>query len=148
MTATSFRIAFYKGTHAGIKGCYNRLVRWWTRGPYSHVEVVFSDGLCGSASYIDGGVRYKRMDFDQAKWDILPLPVGWEAEARRYFDAHEGEGYDLLGNLHFLLGFVSDDRGRKFCSEAAAEALGLQQGWRFEPNALYRVVQRLALQAA
>lgn len=144
MMTNQFRIAFYKGTHAGIKGLYNRLVRAWTRGPYSHVEVVFTDGTCGSASYVDGGVRYTRIDFDPAKWDMLVLPPGLEAAARAYFDAHLGEGYDLLGNLHFLIGFIPDARRRKFCSEAAAEALGLRDGWRYDPSSLYPIVLRLA----
>lgn len=146
--ANNFKFAFYKGTHSGIKGLYNILVRLWTRGKYSHVEVVFSDGICGSASFIDGGVRYKRIDFDPDKWDFLEIPGEWEPVARRYFDDHNGAGYDIMGNVHFLIGFVRDSNSRKFCSEAAAEAIGVCEPWRFEPNNLYCLAQRLTLKAA
>ena len=52
------RTAFYKGTRPGWQGIYSRAVRVIDRGPYSHCELVFSDGLSASASYIDGGVRF------------------------------------------------------------------------------------------
>ena len=55
------KAAFYKATRPGWQGIYSRAVRWIDRGPYSHAELVFSDGLSASASYIDGGVRLKRM---------------------------------------------------------------------------------------
>ena len=45
-----FKAAFYKGTHPGVAGIYNRLVRWWTRSPYSHVELIFFDGGSGADS--------------------------------------------------------------------------------------------------
>ena len=51
------KAAFYKGTRPGLQGIYSRAVRAIDRGPYSHCELVFSDGLSASASYIDGGVR-------------------------------------------------------------------------------------------
>lgn len=139
----SFRIAFYKGTRPGIAGIYNRGVRLWTRGPYSHVELIFSDGIAASASFADGGVRFKSIEFDPTHWDIIDLPAEWEASARAYFEAHEGEKYDLLGNLHFVIGAVADSRDRKFCSEAVAGALDLGDPWRYEPNALFSAVTRL-----
>lgn len=57
------KIAFYKATRPGLQGIFNVLVRWWTRGPYSHTELVLEErhglSLCGSSSFIDGGVRLK-----------------------------------------------------------------------------------------
>lgn len=66
--------AFYKATRPGWQGIYSRAVRVIDRGPYSHCELVFSDGMSGSASYIDGGVRLKRIDYDPAHWDFVELP--------------------------------------------------------------------------
>src|SRR3546814_7608950 len=40
-------------------GIYSRVTRLVDGGPYSHCELVFSDGLSASASFIDGGVRFK-----------------------------------------------------------------------------------------
>lgn len=137
------RIAFYKGTHPGLSGIYNRAVRWRGRGPYSHVELIFSDGQAASASYVDGGVRFKKIDFNPDNWDILELPVEWEAYARLWFKTNEGKAYDLMGNVFLALGFFSDSYDKFFCSEAAASALKLDQAFRFEPNSLYPVVKRL-----
>lgn len=138
-----FRMYFYKGTRPGIPGLYNKLVRAQDCGPYSHVEIQFSDGLSASSSFADGGVRFKKIEYGTENWDFIDLPVAWEADARLWFEAHAGEKYDLMGNLHLALGFFTEDRLRKFCSEAGGSALGIDQAWRLTPNTLYVVVLRL-----
>jgi hypothetical protein len=121
----TLRLALYKGTRPGLAGVYNRLVRWVDGGPYSHAELVFSDGTAWSASYMDGGVRAKRITFGPDKWDLLPLPGFDEAKARAWFDRHSGAGYDLAGNLKFVIGWWPHSGSRWFCTEAIAAALGL-----------------------
>jgi len=142
-----FRIAFYKGTRPGIPGVYNYAVRAWTQGPYSHVELIFSDGLAGSSSFEDGGVRFKPIQFDPARWDIIELPAEWEAYARAYFEkrAKAGMKYDVRGNVHFVIGFVKGSDDREFCSEAAAGALRFIDPWRYHPNTLYSAVLRAVI---
>ena len=134
------RAAFYRGTRPGLAGIYNRLVRWWCRSSYSHVELVFSDGWAASASYMDGGVRLTRIEFDPARWDLVELPAHLEAGARAWFEAHLGQPYDLLGNLHFVVSPVADDKDRWFCSESVGAALGMPEAWRFDPGTLYAVL--------
>jgi hypothetical protein len=136
------KAAFYKGTRPGLQGWYNRIVRCWTRGIYSHVELVFPGDLGASASYVDGGVRIKPIQFDESRWDFIDLPNELETEARAWFAEHTGQPYDLMGNVRFLIGTVPEDRDRWFCSEAIAEALGFADSWRFEPNILYAVLRR------
>ncbi|MRW86774.1 hypothetical protein GJ698_22135 [Pseudoduganella sp. FT26W] len=131
-----FHVAFYKGTRPGLSGIYSRAVRGWEGGRYSHCELVFSDGVSASASFVDGGVRFKRIEYDPANWEYLPLPAALEGEARQWFAEHEGEAYDILGNVHFVIGFVPQARRKKFCSEAVGAALGVPDAWRFGPNAL------------
>lgn len=137
------RAAFYKGTHAGLPGVYNRLVRWWTRSPYSHVELIFFDGgpaadsQAASSSYMDGGVRFKWFTFDPALWDFVDLPEAMAKPALAWFDAHEGEAYDLLGNVHFVLSAIGGERGKWFCSEAVGAALGMPDPDRFDPGTLH-----------
>jgi len=138
-----FRAAFFTGTHSGLPGLYNRAVRKWERGDYSHVELQFSDGLSASASFMDGGVRFKQIGYTSGDWDFVDLPPAWEAPARAYFEAHDGEAYNLIGNVHFVIGFVPPSPRKKCCSEAVAGALGLQEAWRFMPNALASTVRRL-----
>lgn len=133
------RAAFYKGTHSGAAGLYNRLVRWWCSGPYSHVELVFSDGMAASASYMDGGVRFKQIDFDPAKWDFVDLPDHLESPARQWFKDHEGAPYDLLGNLGFLWRPIRGDKDAFFCDEAFLAAIGVHEPWRFDPCGAYAI---------
>jgi hypothetical protein len=138
------RAAFYKGTHAGLPGIYNRLVRWWTRSLYSHVELILADGpktgfsYAASSSAMDGGVRFKSIEFDPALWDIVPLPDHMDENAAwHWFINHEGQSYDLLGNVHFVLSPVADDKRKWFCSEACAAALGMPNPERFDPGTLH-----------
>lgn len=132
----TFRAAFYKGTRPGIAGIYNRLVRFWTRSGYSHCELVFSDGMAASSSYMDHGVRFSRIEFDDAKWDFVELPSHLELSARAWFEAHKGERYDLRGNLHFIIGPMKDVKAAWFCSESLAAALGMLDPWRYDPGVL------------
>ena len=126
------QVAFYKGRAR----LFNRLTSWWLRGPYSHCELVFSDGMSGSASYIDGGVRLKRIDYDDTHWDFIDLPPSLEPYARDWFEANKGAPYDLMGNVRFVLPWLADSERGWFCSEAMAAALRLKEPWRFGPNGL------------
>ena len=136
------RAAFYKATRPGLQGIYSWAVRFVDRGPYSHCELIFSDGMSASASYIDKGVRLKRIDYDPAHWDIVDLPGFDEASSRAWFESRVGQGYDLWGNLRFLFGWVRDDDGRWFCSEALMAALGFDEAWRFGPNGAAAAIKR------
>lgn len=133
------KAAFYKGTRPGITGIYNRLVRFWCQGPYSHCELVFSDGMAASASFADGGVRFKRINFDPANWDLIELPGADEAAARAWFEQRQGTGYDLIGNLRFVIAPLPDNKQRYFCSEAVLAALGVENPWRFCPNGAHDI---------
>lgn len=130
------KAAFYKGIRPGVAGIYNRLVRWWTRSPYSHVELVMSSGRAWSASFEDGGVRSKLIDIDPAKWDVIELPDHLEPAAAAWFAARRGAKYDILGNLQFVLAAIPHSRKRWFCSEAVAAALGIPEPWRYDPGTL------------
>jgi hypothetical protein len=134
--------AFYKSTRPGWAGMYNRLVRWWERGQYSHCELIFSDGMAASSSFMDGGVRFKRIEFNPEHWDFIELPA-WidESAARAWFVLHEGEPYDLRGNLSFAIDFIPNDPGKSFCSKALGAAIGMWESWRFGPNALAAVLR-------
>lgn len=129
-------LALYKATRPGLAGIYNRLVRWIDGGPYSHAELVLSDGTARSASYMDGGVRSKRITFDPAKWDMVQLQGFDESKARAWFVAHDGARYDVAGNLRFVLRFWPHSRSRWFCTEAIVAALGLPKPEDYGPRKL------------
>lgn len=132
----TFRAAFYRGTRPGVAGIYNYLVRKWTSSPYSHVELVFSDGMAGSSSFADGGVRLKQIDFGPQHWDFIALPAHLESAARAWFELHVGDKYDLRGNAQFILAPAGNDESRWFCSEAFAASLGIPEPWRYDPGTL------------
>lgn len=133
------KAAFYKSTHHSISGIYNILVRWWTQSPYSHCELVFSNGVSASASFLDGGVRFKQIEYDPAKWDFIDLgdDPKLEQKAMDYFTKHLGEGYSIRGNLRFLFGFIKVSRKKKFCSWALGESVGVPEADRYYPGILY-----------
>lgn len=137
------RAAFYKATRRGLQGIYSRAVRAIDRGPYSHCELVFSDGLSASASYIDGGVRFKDIDYNPAHWDFMALPDELEDYARDWFEFNMGLPYDLAGNVRFVLPWVRDSEKGWFCSEAMAAALRLKEPWRFGPNGLAALLRSI-----
>ena len=142
------QIAFYKGTKSGIAGLFNRLVRWWTGGQYSHCELILGaasglvPALCASASNLDHGVRTKTIALDPARWDIFE--VGGDADrVAAWFKRHDGQPYDLLGLFGFVGRRQDGDPGKWFCSEACAAALGLHEPWRYCPNTLAAVLRGL-----
>jgi hypothetical protein len=136
----TFQAAFYKGTREGFQGVYNRLVRWWTKSQYSHCEIIFSDGVAASSSYMDGGVRFKKIEFSVEKWDFAEIPAQLEPLARLWFEQHLGQKYDLLGNVHFIISVVPDDSDKWSCSESVAASLGMRDPWRFYPGVLASVL--------
>jgi hypothetical protein len=139
------KVAFFKGIHPGVNGIYSRGVRLLTKSIYSHCEIIFSNGISASSSFIDGGVRFTSMvEYNDKDWDYIELPDSFEANAWQWFVEHDDEGYDLLGNLHFIFTVVGDDKYKWFCSEAIGAALGLENPWRFDPGSLYQVLSMLS----
>ena len=130
-------VAFYRGR----KRLFNRVTIWWLRGPYSHVELVLGydeagQAICASSSMMDGGVRVKHMRLDPEHWDLVPV-FGNPQQAWSWLKEHEKAKYDYLGLLGFIARAVGHNPSRFVCSEAVAEMLGMQDGWRFDPCSLH-----------
>lgn len=149
------KIAFYKGKQR----LFNRFVSWWTQGPYSHCEAVFSEEdvwnpakpmLCASSSFMDGGVRFKDIALDPEKWDVIEVPAiaGWKVRKgfRELLDwrklGRRKPRYDILGLLSTSLP-VPDVDGWYFCNEVVGDRSGLKEAWRFNPNSFARAVELL-----
>lgn len=125
------RLALYKGK--GQIG--NAIIRWWTRSPYSHCEIVIGD-VGYTSSLMDGGVRAKRIDFDPAHWDFVALTWVDPTHVSAYYAQTAGEPYgwmDLLKRQVFNR--PGNDRGW-FCSEWCAAALGLPNPQLYSPATL------------
>lgn len=140
-------VAFYKGK----KRIFNRLVSWWTKGPYSHCELVFcseftSSGagyFMGSSSFQDGGVRFKTINPSPENWDIIWLEASREVfdNAMGWFVVNHGKKYDFAGLFGFILRPITGSKSKYFCSEAVAASLGIKESWRFDPNTLAAFLQ-------
>lgn len=131
-------VALYKGTRPGLAGLYNRLGRYLDGGPYSHCELIFTDRMSASASFLDHGVRFKPIGYSSVGfWDFLPVPdADGSAErfARSWFEFHDGMPYDVWGNIRFGIGFARESSRAWFCSEAVMSALGYHETWRYGPS--------------
>ena len=140
------KAAFYKGHSTGLAGLFDIADHLWMEGDYSHCELIFSDGRSAS-SVLSDGVRFTKpseIDFsDKTRWDVIDLPGVSETYALAWFTKHQGEPYDILGDLHFVLGLIQHEDSHKFCSFACGAACGFEQAWRFDPNILYVVLKRL-----
>jgi len=139
--STGMQVLFYKARGTVL----DRLIRWWTGGPYSHVELVLAeqeDGrlLCASAHPQDGGIRFQLITPDPQAWDAIPVE-GNAATAQAWFENHRGAKYDWFGVFGFVLRPARQDAQRWFCSEAIAAALGFTDPWRFDPATLYAVLR-------
>ena len=102
------------------------LTAWWTRSPYSHVEIVIN-GVCYSSSLREGRVRPKPIDLTPSWWRVIPITWRDEDAALRVFRRYEGEPYgywDLL--TQHVLRLPVDDPGL-LCSELCALMLGLPE---------------------
>lgn len=131
------RIAFYYSK----KRLFNRLISWWTKGKYSHVEIVLSDGTSYSSSFMDGGVRGKHIQFNGSNWDFINVSSLVEEDViKKNIEKHIGKQYDLSGIIGFVYGPKKESKNKMFCSEFVMDVLGYQESWRFSPNTMFSVI--------
>lgn len=111
---------FYKATYGDW---WDKVISWWTWSLYSHVELVFKDGLCFTSSSRDGGVRFKNIPLTE-KWFVIEIGSDKEEEIREWCETELGKAYDWLGAIGCGIGMPclqSDDKW--FCSEVVGAAL-------------------------
>ena len=116
-----------------------------TRGPYSHSQLMFSDGACFS-SWPFEGVRFaKNIPLDPYHWVWFDLPISEQEEAalRAWCEGEVGCGYDYIGAIT-----LSPAIGEKwFCSEICIASINATTHLHFQPclspNGLYIVCNKL-----
>ena len=104
---------------------YDKLISVATESRYCHVEIRFSDGMCFSSSFPDGGTRLKKLDVEPTQWDVLTIPTTPEQEAivRDWCKTQVGLPYDMLGMLCIFLPGDVHTPGAWYCSNVCATAL-------------------------
>ena len=115
------KFAFYKKTAPGADWT-DKVISWWTKGPYSHVELII-DGIMYSSSPRDGRVRCEPHKYDTATWDYIEVLVSTQDKNRikKFFLKTEGRTYDWLGIAGFVVP-VHDSEKKYFCSEWCTKA--------------------------
>lgn len=119
-----------------------RLTAWWTRSPYSHVEIVIN-GVCYTSSLRDGGVRPAVIDLTPSWWRVTPIEWADENAALRVYYRHKGMPYGWMDLLtQHVLRLPVDDPGL-LCSELCALMLGLPESTArgMSPGALVEYVE-------
>lgn len=135
--------------YANQKSIVSRLIRWQTRGQYSHAALLTSDGsIIESMEGI--GVRSRKSvdaDIGDDTFDIFTVATTENQDKIiEMFAGHQiGKGYDYLGVLRFLTRKPNyNQKDRYFCSELVFDAFSYagvdlfkdMQGWEVSPALL------------
>lgn len=137
------KYAFYRG-HSTV----SRLIRWVTRGPYSHVAMVLRDGSVIEAWHQPPFVRRIRHlgegHESGTQVDVYSVILPDEDAAEQHLIESLGRKYDFKGVLGFLTRSKRDRSKGCFCSELGLEAsikglaplLERVPAWRVSPSQL------------
>ena len=89
-----------------------------------------------------GGVRFKRIALDPARWDVRQV-AAHPRHAAQWFKAHQGDMYDWQMIAGFLAWAIPHQSARWTCSEACAAAMGVEvdDAWRFDPCNLQAAIR-------
>lgn len=128
-------IAFYKGR--GLRR--DKIIRWWTKSPYSHVELIMPNGTMTGITPPDhpvirtkklGGVERSDWDFPKADWDLIDIRVTdcQLSSLRTFIESTRGQGYDWIGMIvSHLTPFKVRTPSKWYCSEWVAYALSVSK---------------------
>jgi hypothetical protein len=120
--------AFFKAKYGGL---FSKLIKWRTKGEYSHVEMIFPQykiydkvknrelSLCYSSYESEGGVRFKFIYLNPEKWDRIDfeIPDDKFEELLNHAASLADAKYDWAGIFKFVLPHVPERPSRFFCSE-------------------------------
>lgn len=143
----------YVGFHRGTS-LFDRLIQWWTRGPFSHSELIFPNGdrhtsLPGVGTgwqppvvMIDGAPAVR------SGWVVGQIDADDE-RARQWCNDHCFDRYDWSGIFFSQIFPMKSQAGSRYwCTEANVEAL--QYGYclalrgidsrLMNPNSLYKLL--------
>jgi len=142
-------VAFYKKT-APNADWTDKIIAWWTKGLYSHTELIIQDEMY-STSPRDKKVRKKKHIHDTKTWDYLSIEVTEEGYKNflNFYEQTKDLKYDWSGIFGFISPF-SDREDKYFCSEWVSKALiimGVSKLFSIEPsktspNRLYRLLNK------
>lgn len=130
----------------------DRIICLFSGSKYSHVEVVFDydpvtcSGESWSSSPRDDGVRCKRINFGNGRWEVYeyqPLYTISVDTTRAILKNYLGYKYDYIGALGSLFSFLPNSPKRIFCSELCGIALAVANAHRMTPGEFYKKLQAI-----
>jgi hypothetical protein len=133
------KIAFYRGQGSW----HNRLIRWWTKSPYSHAELILADGVTwiSISPFAEQKVVAKaKVLYDNKVWDFLEFEVTEQqhADILKFYDHTAGQRYDWIGMLlSQFLPFRIKQHNRWYCSQWIAYALMLSDVVSWQKKAIF-----------
>ena len=146
------KIAFYKGKG----GKFDKLIRWWTKGAYSHTELKFPSGSAFSmATYPPNRGRWTNdISWNQDKWDFIEININDINKAHNCANELVGKNYDWKGIfLSQIFPFKLHNKKQWFCNEAclhiAQQAepenseISKMKPHHYNPNSLYKALKKL-----
>lgn len=126
------RIAFFKGRR---KSRLHRFIRWYTKTPYSHAELILPDGKTwvSISPFLSSKLESREApEVDDDEWDYVDLKLSWRSPVSEYqlsqlskfIEMTRGSSYDWIGMvLSHLSPFVIKHKKKWYCSEWIAHAL-------------------------
>lgn len=145
---------------SGNSSLTSRVIQWFGKGEYSHVDSVLVDGsLLGARSAtmsgFPSGVQIRSADYQNGyKLKRVSLSCTAEQQAAYYgfVMSQVGKSYDKAAIVAFVTGSNKSDSDSWFCSELVAAALQ-HCGWlkpliappsKIDPDALLLVLSAIA----
>jgi len=138
------KVAFQKNPTSIL----DKLICWWTKSPYFHCVLNFSDGVSYSALPSTDTTQFYLIKFDE-NWDVVDIPMSAEQEAnvRAFCQAELGCKYDFIGIFFSqIISWAVEDAARWFCSEVCLRALQQAELYigvhpcQYSPGKLYQLV--------
>jgi hypothetical protein len=123
----TIRVAFFKGDK---HEWHHRFIRWWTKSPYSHAEIVLDDGetWVSISPFLFTRVAARvRTHVPDDEWDYISFRITPEElrALKDFISETTGDGYDWTGMLlSQILPFIVKGKGKWYCSSWIAHALG------------------------
>jgi len=120
-------LAFYKVKPED--GIADKAIKLWTRGPYSHVEIVVKDknsptGFTQRSFRLETGYREIPHTFDKDTWDYRMIKINDYDRYIKFSESLKGAKYDMLGIIFSqIVPLGIEDRKRWFCSEYCTHAI-------------------------
>jgi len=143
-------LASFKGTSPGVASIVDKGIRFICKGKYAHSEICLGNPFdtpvfCVSSRGMSGGVAGLYLQLSPNDYDLTPLPNVTEDSVLTWLKKNDGAEYDFIGVARFLIPFLYGPHPTKwFCSEVAADIIGLQDPWQFNPTTLALVASKLS----